>query len=167
MFVQMTSRFVNGIRRYDFYYMWFFSDIYDIVYSVLFHNLRRSAGHHSWLSNNAFSPCPVLSCPSWAGKLYTCPLVYIVFLPLLLSVSSIDYYDINVFTLFFIIFLQSGQTETSFPHIIQNRWCAHGRKRQLASLSLQPWHFTTLRNFSVSSKISSNVSGSLTKMSAE
>ena len=54
-------------------------------YSILSHNLGRSSGHHRWICNNPFPSWPVFSCPSWAGKVHSCPLFDIVFPPLLLS----------------------------------------------------------------------------------
>ena len=54
---------------------------------ILSHNLGRSSGHHRWIRNNPFLSCPVFSCPSWAGKVHSCPLFDIVFPPLLLSAS--------------------------------------------------------------------------------
>ena len=35
-----------------------------LLFSILSHNLGRSSGHHGWISNTTFSPCPVFSCPS-------------------------------------------------------------------------------------------------------
>ena len=57
------------------------------IYSILSHNLGRSSGHHRWICNNPFPSWPVFSCPSWAGKVHSCPLFDIVFPPLLLSAS--------------------------------------------------------------------------------
>ena len=59
----------------------------QLFYSILSHNLGRSSGHHRWICNNPFPSWPVLSCPSWAGKVHSCPLFDIVFPPLLLSAS--------------------------------------------------------------------------------
>ena len=59
----------------------------DLFYSILSHNLGRSSGHHRWIRNNPFPSWPVFSCPSWAGKVHSCPLFDIVFPPLLLSAS--------------------------------------------------------------------------------
>ena len=58
-----------------------------LFYSILSHNLGRSSGHHRWIRNNPFPSWPVFSCPSWAGKVHSCPLFDIVFPPLLLSAS--------------------------------------------------------------------------------
>ena len=58
-----------------------------LFYSILSHNLGRSSGHHRWICNNPFPSWPVFSCPSWAGKVHSCPLFDIVFPPLLLSAS--------------------------------------------------------------------------------
>ena len=59
----------------------------DVFYSILSHNLGRSSGHHRWIRNNPFPSWHVFSCPSWAGKVYSCPLFDIVFPPLLLPAS--------------------------------------------------------------------------------
>ena len=59
----------------------------NLLYSILSHNLGRSSGHHRWIRNNPFPSWPVFSCPSWAGKVHSCPLFDIVFPPLLLSAS--------------------------------------------------------------------------------
>ena len=63
------------------------SSIKSLFYSILSHNLGRSSGHHRWICNNPFPSWPVFSCPSWAGKVHSCPLFDIVFPPLLLSAS--------------------------------------------------------------------------------
>ena len=60
---------------------------FSSFFSILSHNLGRSSGHHRWIRNNPFLSWPVFSCPSWAGKVHSCPLFDIVFPPLLLSVS--------------------------------------------------------------------------------
>ena len=52
-----------------------------LFYSILSHNLGRSLGHHRWICNNPFPSWPVFSCPSWAGKVHSCPLFDIVFPP--------------------------------------------------------------------------------------
>ena len=61
--------------------------LFLLFYSILSHNLGRSSGHHRWICNNPFPSWPVFSCPSWAGKVHSCPLFDIVFPPLLLSAS--------------------------------------------------------------------------------
>ena len=54
---------------------------WSYFYSILSHNLGRSSGHHRWIRNNPFPSWPVFSCPSWAGKVHSCPLFDIVFPP--------------------------------------------------------------------------------------
>ena len=53
--------------------------LYLYFFSILSHNLGRSSGHHRWIRNNAFPYWPVFCCPSWAGKVHSCPLFDIVF----------------------------------------------------------------------------------------
>ena len=68
-------------NRSDFLFFLF------LFYSILSHNLGRSSGHHRWIRNNTFPSWPVFSCPSWAGKVHSCPIFDIAFPPLLLSAS--------------------------------------------------------------------------------
>ena len=73
------SPFILGTLSYqsiDFHF-------YSILF-VLSHSLGKLSGHHRWICNNPFPPCPVFSCPSWAGKVHSCPFFNIFFPPLLL-----------------------------------------------------------------------------------
>ena len=69
-------------------------------------------------------------------------------------------YDMNVFTLFLIFFSQIGHIVTSVLHCTQSLWWAHGRIKQLASLTSHIRHLITLRSCSVSALSSSAVWGS-------
>ena len=62
-----------------------------LFYSILSHNLGRSSEHHRWICNNPFPSWPVFSCPSWAGKVHSCPLFDIVFPPPLLLSASFSF----------------------------------------------------------------------------
>ena len=118
--------------------------------SILSHNLGRSSAHHRWICNNPFPSWPVFNCPSWAGKVHSCPLFDIVFPPLLLSAS----FSFPVTVPCRIVFAEPEDLET-WPNHLSFRFLTRDRSSSyspmaawifLRTSSLVTWFFYEMFN---------------------